>query len=168
MNTITLQPITITFTQTSKFSVEDYLEWCEMTENIPSQKGYKRYVIDQFEDDLRDDINTNNMSLKYGKEGEYEYKEIEDEEVEDDIPSDYNNYVIDLSEEELEQFHRLVELDKFIINPMLTIGDIVIMNTIEDSSLNYGVKIDKETGEILCIKKSTNIYFLYEYLKDTP
>jgi hypothetical protein len=169
MNTITLQPITITFTQTSKFSVEDYLEWCEMTENIPSQKGYKRYVIDQFEDDLRDDINTNNMSFKYGKEKEYEYEEVEDKEDEDDIPFDYNDYVSDLSEEELKQFHRLVELDKFIINPMLTIDNIVIMNTIEDSSiLNYGVKIDKETGEIICIKKSTRIYFLYEYLKDTP
>ncbi len=165
MNTITLRPITITFTQTSKFSVEDYLEWCRMTENIPSQKGYKRYVIDQFEDDLRDDINTNNISFKYGKEKEYEY---EYEEVENDIPFEYNDYVSDLSEEELEQFHRLVELDKFIINPMLTLGNIVIMNTIEDSSLNYGVKIDKETGEILCIKKSTNVHFLYEYLKNTP
>ena len=62
-----------------------------------------------------------------------------------------------------------LSLNKSIINPMLTIDNIVIMNTIEDSSiLNYGVKIDKETGEILCIKKSTRIYFLYEYLKDTP
>lgn len=169
MKSVSLQPITITFTQTCKFSVENYLEWCGMTENIPSQKGYKRYVIDQFEDDLRDDINTNNMSFKYGKEKEYEYEEVEDKEDEDDIPFDYNDYVIDLSEEELKQFHRLVELDKFIINPMLTIDNIVIMNTIEDSSiLNYGVKIDKETGEIICIKKSTHIYFLYEYLKDTP
>jgi hypothetical protein len=163
MTTITLQPITLTFTQTCKISVEEYLEWCEMYENIPSQKGYKRFVIDYFEDDLRDDINPDNFTFKYGKEKEYEYEEIENGGIE--IPFDYSEYIDDLSESEIEEFHKLVEEDKFNINPIYTKDDIVIMNSIENLSLDYGVKINKETGEILCIKKSIQTYHLYEYLR---
>jgi hypothetical protein len=163
MNTITLQPITITFKQTSKFSVEDYLEWCEDTENIPSQKGYKRYVIDAFEDDLRDDINPDNMSFKYGKEKEYQYEEYEYDTTE--IPFDYSEWVSDLSESEMEEFHKLDEMDKLHINPTYTKGDIFIMNTIENPSLYYGAKIDKENRQILCLKKSIHTHHLYEYLR---
>lgn len=164
MNTITLQPITITFTQTSKFSVEDYLEWCEMTENIPSQKGYKRYVIDTFEHDLRDDINTDNFTFKYGKEKEYEYEETKVNGNE--TPFDYSKYVSDLSESEIKEFEELAEIEeKFSINPLYTKDDIIIFNAIENLSLNYGMKIDKETGEFLCFKKSNHTYYLYEYLR---
>jgi hypothetical protein len=163
MNTITLQPITITFTQTSKFSVEDYLEWSADYENIPSQKGYKRYVIDAFEDDLRDDINPDNMSFKYGKEKEYQYEECETE-----IPFDYSKWVSDLSESEMEEFYKLIEMDKFNINPIYAKDGIIIMNAIENPSLHYGVKIGKENSEFLYIKKSIHTYHLYEYLRTLP
>ena len=163
MKTITLQPITITFTQTSKFSIEDYLEWSADYENIPSQKGYKRYVINAFEDDLRDDINPDNMSFKYGKEKEYQYEECETK-----IPFDYSEWVSDLSESEREEFNKLLEMDKLHINPTYTKGDIFIMNTIENPSLYYGAKIDKENRQILCLKKSIHIHHLYEYLKALP
>lgn len=163
---ITLQPITITFTQTSKFSVEDYLEWCVDTENIPSQKGYKRYVIDVFEDDLRDDINPDNMLFKYGKEEEYQYEEGEYNKTQ--IPFDYSEWVSDLSESEMEEFYKLLEMDKFHINPIFTKDGIVIMNTIENPSLHYGVKIDKKNSEFICIKKSTHTHHLYEYLRTLP
>jgi hypothetical protein len=166
MNTITLQPITITFTQTSKFSVEDYLEWCVDTENIPSQKGYKRYVIDAFEDDLRDDINPDNMSFKYGKEKEYQYEECEYNKTQ--IPFDYSEWVSDLSESEMEEFYKLIEMDKFNINPIYAKDGIIIMNAIENPSLHYGVKIDKENSEFLYIKKSIYTYHLYEYLRTLP
>jgi hypothetical protein len=166
MNTIILQPITITFTQTSKFSIEDYLEWSADYENIPSQKGYKRYVINAFEDDLRDDINPDNMSFKYGKEKEYQYEEYECDRTE--IPFDYSEWVSDLSESEMEEFYKLLEMDKFHINPRYTKDDIIIMNTIENLSLYYGVKIDKENSEFLYIKKSIHIHHLYEYLKSLP
>jgi hypothetical protein len=159
MTTITLRPITITFTETRKTSIEEYLEWCEEYENIPSQKGYKRYVIDAFEDDLRDDINTNNFTFKYGKEQEYEFEEKEF------VPFDYSEYISDLSESEIEEFHKLVEEDKFSINPVYTKEDIIILNSIENPSLEYGLKHDKETGEILCIKKSIYTHHLYEYLR---
>lgn len=164
MNTITLQPITIAFTQTSKFSVEDYLEWCVDTENIPSQKGYKWYVIDAFEDDLRDDIDTDNMSFKYGKEKEYQYEECSRIQ----IPFDYSEWVSDLSESEREEFNKLLEMDKFIINPRYAKDDIIIMNTIENPSLHYGVKIDKGNSEFLYIKKSIHTHHLYEYLRTLP
>jgi hypothetical protein len=163
MDTITLQSITITFTHTSKFSVEDYLEWCVDTENIPSQKGYKRYVIEAFEDDLRDNIDTDNMSFKYGKEKKYQYEKFENDRIQ--IPVDYSNYVSDLTEEELQEFHKLVEMDKFNINPIFTKDDIVIMNSIENPSLDYGVKLNKETGEILYINKSIYAHHLYQYLR---
>jgi hypothetical protein len=166
MNTITLQPITITFKETSKFSVEDYLEWCMDTDNTPSQKGYKRYVIDAFEDDLRDDIDTNNFTFKYGKEKEYEYEETEIDENE--TPFDYSKWVSDLSESEIEEFHKLLEMDKFSINPRYAKDDVVIMNTIENPSLYYGVKIDKENSEFLYIKKSIYTHHLYEYLRTLP
>jgi hypothetical protein len=39
------------------------------------------------------------------------------------------------------------------------------MNSIENLSLDYGLKIDKETREILYIKKSGETYYLYEYLR---
>jgi hypothetical protein len=163
MTTITLQPITLTFTQTCEVSVEEYLEWCEAYENIPSQKGYKKFVIDYFEDDLRYDLDTNNFTFKYGKEKEYEYQETEF--GEDETSFDYNDYVSDLSESEIEEFHKLVEDDKFRINPLYTRDDIIIMNSIENLSLDYGLKIDKETREILYIKKSGETYYLYEYLR---
>lgn len=163
MTKITLQPITITFTQTIKFSVEDYLEWCKMTKNIPSQKGYKRYAIDAFEDDLRDDIDTNNFTFKYGKEKDHEYEETEVDGNE--TPFDYSKYVSDLSESEIEEFHKLNEEDKLSIDSLYSKDNIIIMNNIENLSFDYGVKIDKETGEILCIKKSTQTYYLCEYLK---
>jgi len=165
MTTITLQPITITFTQTSKFSVEDYLEWCENYGNTPSQKGYKRFVIDQFEDDLRDNINQDNMSLEYGKEKEYQYEECEYDETE--IPFDYSEWVSDLSESEMDELYELFEMDKVHINPIYTKDDIIIMNSIENPSLHYGAKIDKETSEILRIYKSIQMHHLYEYLR-TP
>ena len=166
MTTITLQPITITFTQTSKFSIEDYLEWCEQCEYTPSQKGYKKFVIDQFENDLRDDINPDNMSLKYGKEKEYQYEECEYDETE--IPFDYSEWVSDLSESEIDELYELIETDKVHINPIYTKDDIIIMNSIENFCLHYGAKIDKETGEILRIYKSIQMHHLYEYLRTLP
>ena len=166
MTTITLQPITITFTQTSKFSVEDYLEWCEDCGNTPSQKGYKKFVIDQFEYDLRDNINPDNVSLKYGKEKEYQYEECEYDETE--IPFDYSEWVSDLSESEMDELYELLETDKFYINPIYTKDDIIILNINENPSLHYGGKIDKETGEILRIYKSIQMHHLYEYLRTLP
>ena len=133
------------------------------TENIPSQKGYKRYVIDAFENDLRDDINPDNMSFKYGKEKEYQYEECEYNKTE--IPFDYSEWVSDLSESEMEEFYKLLEMDKFHINPIFTKDNIVIMNTIENPSLHYGVKIGKENSEFLYIKKSIHTHHLYEYLR---
>ena len=76
MTLISLKPITITFTETCKISVEDYLEWCNDYENTPSQKGYKKFVFDSFVNDLRDDIDTNNFTFKYCEEKEYEYNEL--------------------------------------------------------------------------------------------
>lgn len=71
----------------------------------------------------------------------------------------------ELDENEIEKFHELCETDKMIINPYFSKGDIVIMCDNENPSLNYGVNIDKETKEILHIKKSINAHHLYEWLR---
>jgi hypothetical protein len=52
-----------------------------------------------------------------------------------------------------------------IINPMFSKDNILIMCSSENPSLDYGVKIDKETGEILYIKKSIYTHHLYEWLR---
>ena len=76
-------------------------------------------------------------------------------------------FVNDLDENEIEKFHELCEADKMIINPKFSKDNILIMCSSENPSLDYGVKIDKETGEILHIKKSIYAHHLYEWLKDT-
>ena len=167
MTLISLKPITITFTETCKISVEDYLEWCDDYGNSPSQKGYKKFVMDSFENDLRDDIDTNNFTFKYGEEKEYEYNEENVYDNETESSFDYANYVMDLSEEEIEEFHKLCDEGKMVINPLCSFRSILIMNAIENPSLHYGVKINDDTKEIVHIKKGENPHFVYEYLKDT-
>jgi len=161
MTLISLKPITITFTETCKISVEDYLEWCDEYGNTPSQKGYKKFVIDSFENDLRDDIDTNNFTFKYGEEKEYEYNEKDLYENE----NENNNYVMDLSEVEIEKFHKLCDEGKMVINPLCSFRSILIMNAIENPSLYYGVKINEDTKEIVHIKKGENPDFVYQVLK---
>ena len=81
---------------------------------------------------------------------------------------DYSQYVADLSEEEIEKFHKLCDEDKMVINPFYSSGSIMTMNSNENVSLYYGIKYNKETGEIICIKKSIlahDVYHLYQYLK---
>lgn len=102
MTSVTLKPITLTFTQTCEVSVEDYLEWCEDYDHVPSQKGYKKFVIEQFEEELRDGIDDDNFKFKYGKEKDYEYTETKTESGGDiSIPFNHEKYVSDLSEEEI-------------------------------------------------------------------
>jgi len=161
MTLISLKPITITFTETCKISVEDYLEWCDEYGNTPSQKGYKKFVIDSFENDLRDDIDTNNFTFKYGEEKEYEYNEEDLYENE----NENDNYVMDLSEVEIEKFHKLCDEGKMVINPLCSFRSILIMNAIENPSLYYGVKINEDTKEIVHIKKGENPDFVYQVLK---
>lgn len=167
MTSVTLKPITLTFTQTFKISVEDYIEWCEDYGYTPSQKGYKKFVIKQFEEELWDEIDENNFTFKYGKEKEYEYGEPEYV-SETESSFDYGQYVADLSEEEIEKFHKLCDEDKMTINPFYSSGNIITMNSNEDVSLYYGIKYNKETGEITCIKKSIlahGVHHLYQYLR---
>jgi len=129
--------------------------------NTPSQKGYKKFVIDSFENDLRDDIDTNNFTFKYGEEKEYEYNEEDLYENE----NENDNYVMDLSEVEIEKFHKLCDEGKMVINPLCSFRSILIMNAIENPSLYYGVKINEDTKEIVHIKKGENPDFVYQVLK---
>lgn len=169
MTLISLKPITITFTETCKISVEDYLEWCDEYGNAPSQKGYKKFVMDSFQNDLRGVIDTNNFTFKYGEEKEYEYNEENVYDNETESSFDYANYVMDLSEEEIEEFHKLCDEGKMVLNPLSLCSfiSILIMNTIENPSLYYGLKINEDTKKIVHIKKGENPHFVCEYLKDT-
>ena len=77
MSTTTLQPITIKFQYTEKFYIEEYIEWCEDYSITPSQKHYKKWAIEQMEDILRDNIDTNQFKFKLGEVEEVEF-EIEE------------------------------------------------------------------------------------------
>lgn len=51
-----------------------------------------------------------------------------------------------------------------ILNPTRSVGSIVLMCSTDNPGVDYGLKIDKESGEILCIKKSIHTHHLFEYL----
>jgi hypothetical protein len=70
-----------------------------------------------------------------------------------------------LYDDEIEKFCELYETDKMIINPIFTKDNIVIMCSSVNPSIDYGVKIDKESKEIVSIKKSKYTHQLYEYLR---
>ena len=155
---VTLKPITIKFEHTKEFDIEAYLDWCDWKSIQPSQKNYKKWAVDCLVDSLIDNIDTDEFQFIYDNPREFEYEESKEETF------SYASYVSDLTEEELQEFHKLVEMSKININPIYTKDDIITMNSIENPSLDYGVKINKETGEILYIKKSIYTHHLYEYL----
>jgi hypothetical protein len=162
---VSLKPIKLEYSGTIEVSVEEYIEYCEDYDYTPSQKGYEKFVDEYAVDELFEILE---KKVQYGVEKEYELKEKEYELKEKaEEPYDYSKWVSDLDENEIEKFHELCEADKMIINPNFTKDNIVIMCSSENPSLDYGVKIDKETGEILHIKKSIYAHRLYEYLKDT-
>jgi hypothetical protein len=155
---VSLKPIKLEYSGTIEVSVEEYIEYCEDYDYTPSQKGYEKFVEEYVESDLFEILE---RKVQYGVEKEYEFKEKTEE------PYDYSKWVSDLDENEIEKFHELCETDKMIINPKFSKDNILIMCSSENPSLDYGVKIDKETGEILHIKKSIYAHHLYEWLKDT-
>ena len=73
----TLQPITIKVQHTKEFKIEEYIEWCEDQSIVPSQRHYKKWAIEQMEDILRDNIDTNQFKFKLGEVEEVEF-EIEE------------------------------------------------------------------------------------------
>ena len=73
----TLQPITIKFQHTEEFEIEEYIEWCEDYSITPSQKHYKKWTIEQMEDILSDNIDTDQFKFKLGEVEEVEF-EIEE------------------------------------------------------------------------------------------
>jgi hypothetical protein len=155
---VSLKPIKLEYSGTIEVSVEEYIEYCEDYDYTPSQKGYKKFVEEYVESELFEILE---RKVQYGVEKEYEFKEKTEE------PFDYGKFVNDLDENEIEKFHELCEADKMIINPKFSKDNILIMCSNDNPSLDYGVKIDKETGQILHIKKSIYAHHLYEWLKDT-
>jgi hypothetical protein len=158
---ITLQTINLSFSENFEFPAQDYLEYCTEYKITPSQKHYKKLITEMFVDYLLDDIDDSKFVFEYEEPQEYEFEELE----ETAETFDHNQYLSDLDENEINEFHLLCETDKMSINPSYTKNDIIIMNSVENPSMNYGVKIDKETGEILYIKKSIYAYHLYEWLR---
>jgi predicted HicB family RNase H-like nuclease len=169
---VNLRPITLNFHETFEFSVEDYLEYCLDYGFKPSQEHYKEIIFDQFIENLCDDINPDKIVCTYGVEEEYEFNdEIEQEEDENKIVDKFsyaklvNENIEDLTEEELQDFHEFCEADKMIIHPLYTKNNIVVMYNQEAPSINYGLILEKETGEILQIKKSRFENQLYDWLR---
>ncbi len=164
---VTLRPITLNFHETFEFSVEDYLEYCVDYGITPSQKHYKETIFEQFIDSLCDDINPDKIVCTYGVEGEYEVNDEVNDKLED--KSAYaklvNENIEDLTERELQDFHKFCEADKMIIHPLYTKNNIVVMYNQEAPSINYGLILEKETGEILQIKKSKFENQLYDWLR---
>jgi hypothetical protein len=157
---ISLKPIKLEFSGTIEVSVEEYIEHCEDYEYTPSQKGYENFVEEYVESKLFEILE---RKVKYSEENEYEFKE--QEEQEEQKPIDYSKFVSDLTENEIDMVDKLFEEDKMIINSLYSKDNILIMNSNENLSLHYRVKLNKDIGEIVLIKKSKNAYFLYEYLR---
>jgi hypothetical protein len=158
---ISLKPIKLEFSATIEVSVEEYIEHCEEYQYTPSQKGYENFVEEYVESELFEILD---RKVEYGEKKEYEFEEPK-EEPSIDYSIDYSNFVSDLTENEIKMVDKLFEEDKMIINPLYSKNDILIMNGNENLSLHYGVKLNKDAGEIALIKKSENSYFLYEYLR---
>ena len=81
----------------------------------------------------------------------------------------YENYVSDLTDEELQEFHNLCETDKMCFSPPYCKSNIIVMFNTDAPTLSYGM-IVAEDGEILTIKKSEHNHYLFCYLhnlKDT-
>jgi hypothetical protein len=153
---ISLKPIKIEYQATIEIPVEEYLEYCKDYDYTPSQKGYRKFVEEYVESDLFEILE---RKVEYGEEKEYEFEEGIKE------PYDYSKWVSDLDDDEIEKFCELYETDKMIINPIFTKDNIVIMCSSVNPSIDYGVKIDKESKEIVSIKKSKYTHQLYEYLR---
>jgi len=168
---VNLSPITLNFHETFEFSVEDYLEYCVDYGITPSQKHYKETIFEQFIDSLCDDINPDKIVCTYGVEGEYEFNNEIKEEDENQFVDEFaysklvNENIEDLTERELQDFHKFCEADKMIIHPLYTKNNIVVMYNQEAPSINYGLILEKETGEILQIKKSKFENQLYDWLR---
>jgi hypothetical protein len=152
---VSLKPIKLEYSGTIEVSVEEYIEYCEDYDYTPSQKGYEDFVGEYAVSELFEILEKKKV---YGEEKEYEFEDTERQ-------FDYEKFVSDLEENEIEKFHELCETDKMIINPKFSKDNILIMCSNNNPSLDYGVKIDKETGEILHIKKSKYAAHLYEYLE---
>ncbi len=159
MTTITLQPIAIRFECIEDFDIEDYIEYCEDYDIQPSQKHYKEWAFDCMVESLTDDIDTDKFVISYGNSKKIEYSETKVEEP----AFNYGNFVSDLTEEELEEFHNLS--DKMIIHPHYCEKGIVVMNSSDNLSLFYGTIITSD-GDISYMKKSSNAHHLFSYLKN--
>jgi hypothetical protein len=163
MSTIKLRSIGISFKETFEFPVEDYLEYCYEYEITPSQEHYKKLIVQQFIETLQDDIDEDKFEFTYADLKEYDVEDLQESKS---VPLDYGKYVEDLDDDEINQFHKWCETDQMNLNPVYTKEDILIMCSNENPSIDYGVKINKETGEILYIKKSIYSDFLYQWLKN--
>ena len=156
---ITLQPITIKFEHIKQFDIEPYLEWCKDYGIQPSQKHYKKWAVDCLVDSLMDDIDTDEFQFIYDDPQEIEHCENEEETY------SYAGFVSDLTEEELQEFHHLCETDKMVLSPAYCKDNIIIMHSCDNPKISYGMIVDEE-GEILVIKKSTDLHPIFCYLKE--
>jgi hypothetical protein len=163
---VTLQPITIKFEHIQEFDVEPYLEWCEDYGIEPSQKHYKKWAVEHLVDSLMDDIDTDEFQFIYDEPREIEYKgfELPHHKLPHQELFSYRDYVSDLTEEELQEFHNLCETDKMVLSPAYCKGNIITMNSCDNPKISYGMIVDEE-GEIVVIKKSTNLHHIFCYLK---
>lgn len=162
---ITLTPITIKFEHTEKYSLEDYLEYCEDYELTPSQTHYKEWTIKGMVDSITDNIDTNEFTYIYDAPQEIDF-ELDSDPKEESIPFSFADHVSDLSDEELEDFNKLGKEDKLVINenPYYLDSNIIILNIYNNTSFSYGILHDK--GNPLVVKKSENAYYLFNYLKE--
>jgi hypothetical protein len=163
---ITLQPITIKFEHTEEFDIDAYLEWCEDYDIQPSQRHYKKWAVDCLVDSLYDIVPE--FQFIYGDSEEVEWKDKEENEAKEETFS-YEDYVSDLTDEELQEFHHLCETDKMCLSPPYCKSNIIVMFNADAPTLSYGMIVG-EDGEIHTIKKSEHNNYLFFYLhnlKDT-
>lgn len=154
--------ITITYTETFEICATDYLEECEMYEYKPSREHFKQYAIDRFEEQLRDDINYDNMKFEYEEEAEYDWpEEAEEEQIE------FENYVYEpplvenVDDDELENIIRLHDEGEAEIVPLYTKRGMILL---QYNSHYYGIIYDTQTDNILFSEKCSSARILHNSL----
>lgn len=168
---ITLKPIKITYKETFSYPIEDYLEYCSEQELSPSQRHYEELSLEEFENSLRDDISQDNMTIKQGKPKQYDFElpTVKNFEFEShsSLGTTLNTKVEEVLESEAEELFDLIDQNKVTIIPQFSKLDktIIMLKTEQNLEMTYGMKIDSETGDILCLKKSDFKYGLFVWLQ---